>query len=229
MLYDTHQAGLENPHFQKYQLVEAFTDVRCLLMVPIAFLSMWVHLFLDQYISLWSNSVYRSVFPMLWVQLQFTAAVCYAYNIMCSTVRQHIFTSCFERYGLYACPDNYYGKNITTNVARKKPSLVTDTQFIVQAVPGGAANVVIVNLYGYLQQRHRNTRALFYTISIAPIVMCAALLWKLPASNNAGRFFAITWFPTFTSAVVTLSSLTVTVRRIIQVGTWLYWIANLMC
>lgn len=77
-------------------------------------------------------------------------------------------------------------------------------------LPQGATNVVIVNLYGYLQQRYRNTRALFYTISILPIIMCSSLLWKLPSTQLAGRFFAITWFPTFTSAVVTLSSLTVT-------------------
>lgn len=96
---------------------------------------------------------------------------------------------------------------------------MTDPYFISKAVPGGAANVLIVNLYGYLQQRYRNTRSLFYTIAIVPIVACAALLWQLPASNNAGRFFAVTWFPTFTSAVVTLSSLTVTVRWISLFGT----------
>lgn len=77
-------------------------------------------------------------------------------------------------------------------------------------LPQGATNVIIVNLYGYLQQRYRNTRALFYTLSIVPIIMCSTLLWKLPSTQLAGRFFAVTWFPTFTSAVVTLSSLTVT-------------------
>jgi hypothetical protein len=63
-------------------------------------------------------------------------------------------------------------------------------------MPQGAVNVVIVIGYGFLQQRFRNTRFIFFQLSLLPIIGCSALLWKLPFNNIPGRFFAVTWFTT---------------------------------
>jgi hypothetical protein len=41
------------------------------------------------------------------------------------------------------------------------------------------------------------------------IIICSALLWKLPLTNLQGRYAAVTLFPTFTSAFVTILALTV--------------------
>lgn len=63
-------------------------------------------------------------------------------------------------------------------------------------MPQGAVNVTIVIGYGFLQQRFRNTRFLFFQLSLIPIIACSAMLWKLPVDNLSGRFFAVTWFTT---------------------------------
>lgn len=76
-------------------------------------------------------------------------------------------------------------------------------------MPQGAVNIAAVYGYGYLQQKFKNIRSLCYTASIVPIIVCSALLWKLPDENHAGRLAAVTLFTTFTSAFVTILSLTV--------------------
>jgi ACS family allantoate permease-like MFS transporter len=63
----------------------------------------------------------------------------------------------------------------------------TGRRSLLLTLPQGACGAVWVIGLGYAQERWRNTRAIAYTITIVPVIVLSALLWRLPDDDLAGR------------------------------------------
>ncbi|KAM0746532.1 MFS general substrate transporter [Meredithblackwellia eburnea MCA 4105] len=85
----------------------------------------------------------------------------------------------------------------------------TPLETLLYLTPSGALNMGVMIGLGFLQQYVKGTRFLSFVIVEVIILVCSALLWKLPQTDKSGKYACVVIFGIFSSGYVTFVALAI--------------------